>query len=160
MKKYSLKPVPAHKSERQRALLDIVRGQPISTQAELVTALRNTGIACTQSSVSRDVRDLGLIKREGRYEAPEPPGAETDLNDYAASVATLIREMAVVGDHLVVVHTLPGTADGVGVFVDGMGWPGVVGTVAGDDTLFAAVADRTAAVRLVRELTRIRSAAP
>jgi transcriptional regulator of arginine metabolism len=155
MTKYSMPPKTASKSERQRVLLDAVRSRPISTQAELVTALRRAGIACTQSSVSRDVRDLGLIKREGHY---EPPGADTDLNDYAASVATLIRGMAVVGDYLVVVHTLPGTADGVGVFIDGMGWPGVVGTVAGDDTLFAAVGDRNAAVRLVRELTRIQRA--
>jgi transcriptional regulator of arginine metabolism len=158
MTKYSILPKTVAKAERQRVLLDVVRSRPISTQAELVTALRRTGIACTQSSVSRDVRDLGLIKREGHYEPPEPHGADTDLNDYAASVATLIRGMAVVGDHLVVVHTLPGTADGVGVFIDGMGWPGVVGTVAGDDTLFAAVGDRNAAVRLVRELTRIQRA--
>lgn len=156
---YSIMSKKAIKSKRQRALLEVVHSTPVSTQAELVTALRSAGITCTQSSVSRDVRDLGLVKRDGRYEPAESLAADTTLNDYAESVATLIRGMAVVGDHLVVVHTLPGTADVVGVFIDGMGWPGVVGTVAGDDTLFAAVTDRDAAVRLVRELTRIQKAA-
>jgi transcriptional regulator of arginine metabolism len=159
MTKYSERPRPVPKSERQQALLDVVRDHPVSTQADLVAELRRAGIACTQSSVSRDVRDLGLIKREGHYELPEPHGADADLTGYAGSVATLIRRAAVVGDHIVVVHTLPGTADVLGLFIDGMGWPGVVGTVAGDDTLFAAVADRNAAARLVRELSRIQRVA-
>jgi transcriptional regulator of arginine metabolism len=150
----------ASKAQRQAILADTVRSRPIRTQAELVTSLRRAGIACTQASVSRDVRELGLVKRDGHYAPPNLPGADTVLQDYAVSVATLIRGMTAVGDHLVVVHTLPGTADGVGVFIDGKSWPGVVGTVAGDDTLFAAVADRTAADHLIERLTQIRKATP
>ena len=141
-------------------LAEIVRNRPIRTQADLVATLRRAGIGCTQASVSRDVRELGLIKRDGHYAPPDLPPGDTVLKDYAVSVATLIRGMTVVGDHLVVVHTLPGTADGVGVFIDGKSWPGVVGTVAGDDTLFAAVSDRAAADRLIARLTQIRKAAP
>ncbi len=148
------------KAERQQALLDLVRGRSLATQAEAVAALRERGIVCTQASVSRDVRELGLVKRDGCYATPEAVAAAAAVDEYAASIGGFLREMSVVGNHLVVVHTLPGTAHGVGVFIDGMAWPGVAGTVAGDDTIFAAVTDRAAGVRLMEALTRIREESP
>jgi transcriptional regulator of arginine metabolism len=146
------------KHERQSLLLEIVRGREVATQEELVERLQEEGIPCTQASVSRDVRELGLVKIGGRYAAPQAATAVADLDFFATKIGSFLMPATVVGDHLVVIRTLPGTAHSVALYVDGVGWRGVAGTVAGDDTLFIAVADRATADRVVDELERIRDA--
>ncbi len=142
------------KPERQVALRRIVQTEPLATQAELVERLRAEGIECTQASVSRDLRELGLVKRGGVYR-PSPMAAVPDIGDFAHKVGGFVRSATAVGEHLVVVHALPGTAHSVGVYLDSVGWPGVVGTVAGDDTLFVAVSSLPDGKRLISRLQRI-----
>jgi len=149
------------RSERHHALRDIVASGRVTTQAGLADRLRAAGFPCTQASVSRDVRELGLLKRGGAYAVPEEEGAAVlGADQLATTIAPFLRSAAVVVDHLLVVHTLTGTANSVGVYMDQTGWPGLVGTVAGDDTIIAVVADaaagRAAAARLeaIRETAR------
>ncbi len=143
------------KTERQAALLEIIRAESIGTQTELVRKLREKGVVCTQVSVSRDIRELGLSKKAGRYTAPtdatESPAM--DVVELSSSVSAFIVRIAPVGDNLVVVNTMPGTAHSVGVLMDNLKWPEIAGTVAGDDTLFLAVlGGRTSVEEIVSKL--------
>jgi transcriptional regulator of arginine metabolism len=146
------------KHERQTLLLEIVRGSEIATQEELVEQLHAAGIPCTQASVSRDVRELGLVKVGGHYAAPQAATAVPDLDVFATKIGSFLMPATVVGENLVVIRTLPATAHSVALYIDGVGWRGVAGTVAGDDTLFVAVANLETANWVVAELERIREA--
>ena len=132
-----------NKAARQRALLDIIRSESLGTQADLVKKLRQKGFVCTQVSVSRDIRELGLSKKAGRYAVPsEPPPPDVpalDVSQLSTNVSGFVRRITPVGDNLVVVNTMPGTAHSVGLLIDNLGWSDIAGTVAGDDTLFVAV---------------------
>ena len=141
MNKYSEKQREQSKSARQKALLGLIRGQAIATQGELVKQLQSAGIPCTQVSISRDIRELGLIKQGGRYVAPDGGGGDLkeEIADLRANIAAFIRDISVVGDNLIVVKTMPGTAHSVGLLLDHVSWPNLAGTVAGDDTVFIAV---------------------
>ena len=81
----------------------------------------------------------GLGKRGGRYVAPDYHSASDELMDLTTNVSAFIKGIAMVGDNLVVIKTLPGTAHSVGVLLDGLNWHELAGTVAGDDTIFVAV---------------------
>ena len=146
------------KHERHTRLLEIVREHDVATQEELVELLLKAGTPCTQASVSRDVRELGLVKVGGHYAAPQAATAVPDLDLFATKIGSFLMPATIVGEHLVVIRTLPGTAHSVALYIDGVGWKGVAGTVAGDDTLFIAVADRDVAQRVVDKLERIREA--
>jgi transcriptional regulator of arginine metabolism len=155
MNKYSQRSRHNAKAKRQQALLDIVRSEVVSTQSALVEKLRKRGVACTQVSVSRDIRDLGLSKKAGRYAVPsEPVAPDAAVIDVASNVSSFIQRITPVGDNLVVVSTLPGTAHSVGVLIDNLDWPAIAGTVAGDDTLFIAVlGGNTGITKTVSKLT-------
>jgi transcriptional regulator of arginine metabolism len=146
------------KTDRQSQLLELIRTSRITTQGDLVAALRGRGVDCTQASISRDIGELGLVKRGGRYVAPAPDEALPDADQLAAKIGGFLRRSVVVGDNLVVIHTLSGTANSVAVYLDRRDIPGLAGTVAGDDTIFAAVSDRPAGEWLVQEMERIREA--
>ena len=140
MNKHSNHQGESGKAFRQRALLALIRGEPIATQGALVERLRAEGISCTQVSVSRDIRELGLIKRGGFYATPEAaPKITDDIAGLTDNIAAFIRDISTVGDNLIVVRTLAGTAHSVGLLLDNLGWPDIAGTVAGDDTVFIAV---------------------
>jgi transcriptional regulator of arginine metabolism len=120
---------------RQRAIRDLLRRGAVRSQEELVARLGRRGIAATQSSVSRDLRELGAIKLRGRYRMPAPPAAASDL---LLEAAHFVRGLRPAGPHLTVVLTTVGAAQTVGLAIDRAGWPEVAGTVAGDDTVFVA----------------------
>ena len=127
------------KEKRQRALLSLIRNESLGTQGELVTRLTTAGFSCTQVSISRDVRELGLVKKGGRYTAPEPSSMPESVSNLSDNISIFIRNIMIVGDNLIVIKTLPGTAHSVGLLVDNVNWSNVAGTVAGDDTVFLAV---------------------
>lgn len=157
MNNYSNKQVHVSKRERQRVLLSIIRNESIRTQSELVSHLKDRGISCTQVSVSRDIRELRLVKRSGRYTEPEDPMGESQMIDeLASSVTVFLREVTMVGENLIVVKTLPGTAHSVGSLLDHVDWEGLVGTVAGDDTIFIATRGREKGGKgIARKLQRL-----
>ena len=141
------------KQLRQRAIRDLVEQRPIRTQQELAAALRERGFRATQATVSRDVAELGLGKgnRDGRAAYVLPPrlrdvevSGEDRLRRLLADVPVEFR----VADLLLVVKTLPGSAHAVAAALDRTRWPEIVGSIAGDDTVFVATPDRTAVRRL------------
>lgn len=134
---------------RRRLLLSLLRRARVHSQAELVERLRERGYEATQSSVSRDLRDLGVAKVAGRYQAPAAPAADLDE---LAEAAHFLRGAKPAGPHLTVVATVEGAAQTVGLALDRAAWPEVVGTLAGDDTVFVATAGAHDQTRLLHRL--------
>lgn len=125
-------------TEGRRALLaKIIREQAVGRQAELVALLREHGHAATQSSVSRDLRELGVAKLGDRYVIPEAPAARD--NDFA-TLRQFVLTILTAGTNLTVIKTSIGAAQSVAVAIDGARWPEVIGTISGDDTIFIATA--------------------
>jgi transcriptional regulator of arginine metabolism len=122
------------KAERQKKLLRLIQAKSIGTQDELRAYLERAGVPATQSSVSRDLEELGIVKLHGRYTVPRVDGA----------AARGLLSLDLSGDNLVVARTEPGLASAVAVQIDGAAIPEIVGTLAGEDTIFIAVVDRKA----------------
>jgi transcriptional regulator of arginine metabolism len=137
----------ADRRKRHLKILELISTRAIRTREELAEALAAEGWDVTQSSVSRDITALRLIKMNGVYRRPSPSGApiDPDLRRIADGVLTV--EPA--GEALVVLHTPPGEANRVAVALDRLAWPDVVGTIAGDDTIFLAVKDGGAQRRIM-----------
>jgi transcriptional regulator of arginine metabolism len=134
---------------RHRAIRAVLARAPVANQAELVAELQRQGIRATQSSVSRDLRDLGVARIGGRY-VPRQDGDERDPG--VAEVSRLLRSLKRAGPHLIVVHTAVGAAQGVARAFDAAAWPEVAGTLAGDDTVFLATAGERDQQQLIRRL--------
>ena len=135
------------KAERHKLILDSIGERAISNQHELMEILHNEGVEVTQASVSRDLSELGVVKIGGRYARPELP--EPGSSPFG------IRTIDPSGDSLVVIKCASGLASAVAVRLDGENLSDVVGTIAGDDTIFVAVRDQSsqrAAMKKLRTL--------
>lgn len=122
---------------RRSMLAKIIREQAVGRQAELVAMLRKHGHIATQSSVSRDLRELGVAKLGDRYVLPETGPAPK--NDFA-TLKQFVNAQLTAGTNLTVLKTTVGSAQSVAVAIDTARWPEVVGTISGDDTIFIATA--------------------
>jgi transcriptional regulator of arginine metabolism len=120
------------KRERQKKILNLIRAKPIGTQEALRTQLERAGVQATQSSVSRDLDELGVVKHHGRYALPHANGDATRG----------LVSLDVAGEVLVIAKCLPGRASAVAVEVDDAAIREIVGTLAGEDTIFIAVRDQ------------------
>jgi transcriptional regulator of arginine metabolism len=120
------------KRERQKRILNLIRARPIGTQEALRAQLERAGVPATQSSVSRDLEELGVVKHHGRYALPHANG---DLTRGLLS-------LDVAGEALIVARCLPGRASSVAVEIDDAALAEIVGTLAGEDTIFIAVRDQ------------------
>jgi transcriptional regulator of arginine metabolism len=122
--------------ERRKVIARLLREHAVARQSELVELLRAAGFAATQSSVSRDLKELGAAKLKEGYTLPDA----TDAGNGAAlaQVAALVRDVRTAGPNLLVVITAVGAAQRVAVTLDRMAWPEVIGTLSGDDTIFIA----------------------
>ena len=130
------------KSERQRRILSLIQAKPIGTQADLKAHLERVGVPATQSSVSRDLEELGILKHNGKYTLPKTNGAATHG----------LLSLDVAGEVLIVAHTQPGLASAVAVQIDNAALPEIVGTLAGEDTIFIAVRELKAQRSVVQQL--------
>lgn len=130
------------KTARQVAILDIIQKQDVETQEELAAALRDRGIKVTQATVSRDIKELRLLKvmtSSGVYKYATPDKAENSLTDrFIRMLAESLLSVHVSGTMLVV-KTLSGSAGVAAEALDGLSWPEVLGTIAGDNTIFMVV---------------------
>ena len=142
----------ADRRKRHLKILELISTRAIHTQEELAEALSATGWDVTQSSVSRDIAALRLVKVDGAYRRPYRHVTPVDPDERRIAEGVLTVEPA--GDALVVLHTPPGEANRVAVALDRLAWPEVVGTIAGDDTIFLAVKDAAAQRRVLREVRR------
>lgn len=120
------------KRERQKRILNLIRAKRIGTQEELRSHLEHAGVPATQSSVSRDLEELGVLKHHGFYAMPHANG----------DAARGLLSLDVAGEILVVAKCLPGRASSVAVEIDDAGISEIVGTLAGEDTIFIAVNDQ------------------
>ena len=135
------------KSFRQGQILKIVRSQPVHTQEDLAKLLRSAGIEATQVTLSRDVRELGLVKTANGY---REIGRE-DGHQFELLVGEFLQDVKS-AQNLVVLKTAPGHANSVAVSMDKAEWPEVVGTIAGDDTILVITPDNITAAKVCSRL--------
>lgn len=127
------------KSKRHLKIVNIIKEYAISTQEDLVDKLHNQGIEVTQATISRDIKKMGLIKIPdgyGGYKYSLPnERKQTDIKNW---LQRMFRDFVVDMDYsenIIVLNTLPGTANGLGSAIDNVEWEEIIGSVAGDDTL-------------------------
>lgn len=143
---------PEIQSQRREAIRGLLSSGPARSQQGVVAQLQAMGFHATQSSVSRDLRELGAIRTTGGYALPAD---DLSADDEIASVADLLREFLPAGPNLLVIKTAIGAAQRVALALDRSGWPEIVGNVGGDDTVFTAT---TSAAGQRNLLTRIHHA--
>lgn len=137
---------------RREAIVRILRQATVARQAELVDLLHREGFEATQSSVSRDLRELGIVKGAECYLLPAIEDALTP--SHFETVQSFVKGYRAAGPTLTVLRTTVGAAQSVALAIDKARWPEVVGTIAGDDTIFIA----TESARTQRQLQdRLRS---
>ena len=136
------------KLSRHKAILELVDEASVSSQEELQRLLRRRGLEAGQATLSRDIRELGLVKTSEGYSLPgREAGQETDL----PSVSRLVREFVTsvrAAENLLVTKTSVGSAQPVAAALDEENWPEAIGTIAGDDTILIVCEDKRAAGRL------------
>ena len=131
---------------RRDAIVRILRQTAVGRQAELVDLLHREGFEATQSSVSRDLRELGVVKGADRYLLPAAEDALTP--SHFEDVRAFIKGYRAAGPTLTVLRTNAGSAQSVAIAIDKAHWPEIVGTIAGDDTIFIATESARAQRRL------------
>lgn len=145
------------KSRRQEKIIELICQESIDTQNALADALRAAGFASTQATISRDIRELGLVKEmgsDGRYRYIAPRQASTV--GYSERLRTIFKESVTsieAAQNMVVLKTLPGLASAACSAIDDMAYPDLLGTLAGDDTAFIAMRDAATAERFTQEIS-------
>lgn len=144
------------KMTRHAKIKEIIDNHKIETQEDLAAALRSEGIDVTQATVSRDIKELMLVKvpdANGHYHYAYPKDhgmlltverLERTFHDSIVSVRS--------SDCMVVIRTMPGTAQSVAFALDYMKWPEILGTIAGDDTVFIALENKEGVLSLLKRL--------
>lgn len=152
--------VEAMKRARQQAIGDVVRKRRLRTQQELVAALQEKGYRATQATVSRDITEMGLVKVSYKgshvYALPSDEmvveqSGEQRLAELLQDLPIDVRESGL----LLVIRAVPGTAHAIASALDRAHWDEVLGTIAGDDTLFVACADERGIKRTRKRLSRL-----
>jgi transcriptional regulator of arginine metabolism len=141
-----------NKTFRQGQILKLIRAKAIQTQEDLARVLKESaGIQATQVTLSRDIRDLGLLKTPQGYkqvsEASGGPGLDSTVSEFLQD--------ARVAQNLIVLRTSPGNANALAVALDKQAWPEVVGTLAGDDTILVVTPDAGTAAKLRQKLLEL-----
>lgn len=139
------------KTQRQAAILATISRASIRTQDDLAAALRRRGVTASQVTLSRDLRELGVVKTGDGYREPGPQPVQEDANALAAVARQFLTE-AIPAQNLVVLKTRPGGAAALALVLDRAHWPEVIGTVAGDDTILAVTASHKAAEKIAARL--------
>ena len=147
------------KSERQKKILEIIGRENIETQNQLIEALAQEGVRSTQATLSRDIRDMHLVKElapDGTYRYTA--GSREGIFDHDVRLKKIFRESVVdyaLAQNLVVIKTLPGLADAACSTLDSMHVPNLVGSLAGDDTAFVAMKDNASAEKFIEEIEEL-----
>ena len=136
--------------ERRGAIVRILRAGLVRKQQDLVRLLKKEGHEATQSSISRDLLALGVLKAGGRYVLA--PDELTRANGDFATLAQFARGLRRAGPSITVLRTTIGAAQSVAVAIDKAQWPEVAGTISGDDTIFIATANLRAQQELIERL--------
>jgi transcriptional regulator of arginine metabolism len=140
-----------HQDKRRKAILQLLAERPMSRQIEIGRVLRKMGYKVTQSTVSRDLEALGIVRREGVYRPPPPQGDEAALG----TMEQFIRRVVTAGPHMLVFDVSPGMAKAVGVSLKSAAWPEIRGILAEDDTVFVATDNVYDSRLLMQRLKRL-----
>lgn len=149
------------KSKRQALILDLIKKEAIDTQEQLAECLKLIGIEVTQATVSRDVKELRLIKvpiGDGRYRYAPPPDSLRNPEELRRA-RRIFQEAVLSIDasfNLIVIKTLTGTAQGVAAVIDEMGITGILATVAGDDSILCVIKPIEAVNNVLQDLEGLR----
>jgi transcriptional regulator of arginine metabolism len=139
------------KSYRQGQILKLVRSHPVHTQEDLAKLLRGVGIEATQVTLSRDVRELQLIKTPDGYRQMDNRPSRESGSHFELLAGEFVQDVKS-AQNLVVLKTAPGHANSVAVALDSAEWADVVGTIAGDDTILVITPDNTTASQVCNRL--------
>ncbi len=133
------------KNRRHKMIREIVEQQHIETQYQLTEELMKHGFNVTQATISRDIKELGLVKvasADNTFRYGFPPGmSSVNTFDRAKKMMRDNLLKVEVGHNIIVLKALPGTAQGIAFCVDGLNWKEIIGCIAGDDTIFLVVRD-------------------
>ena len=136
---------------RRKAIVEILATQPARKQADIAKALRKQGFKVTQSSISRDLKALGIVRVQGVYHLPSPKGDESHLG----KMEEYVRRVRNAGPYMLVFDTNPGTAKAVSVALKAAGWGEIKGMIAEDDTIFVATENIYDTRLLLQRMRRI-----
>jgi transcriptional regulator of arginine metabolism len=123
------------KKVRQTRILETIGKRIIRSQEELSSFLAKEGVEATQATLSRDIRELGLIKVRGNYQSPGEISSGPSTDNLRRAFEQFVIRTGISGN-IVMIKTSPGNAHSIGAVLDAAQWPEVLGTVAGDDTVF------------------------
>lgn len=146
------------KSGRHARILDIIAEKPIETQDELLTILKSEGYKATQATISRDIKDLRLVKTLGSDGKYRYVTAEINTTNMQSGFSSLFSTAVLSVDraeNIVVIKTLSGMAQAICTSLDSINYASVVGTIAGDDTIFIACRTKELASGLADELKKL-----
>ncbi|MFA9466828.1 MAG: arginine repressor [Velocimicrobium sp.] len=148
------------KITRQEAIINLIENEHVGTQNELLKRLEDAGFVVTQATISRDIRELRLIKAANpggsyHYEISKSNDNSLDSNKFYSIFKAGVNKVDY-ANNLVVVKCFTGMAQAVCATMDGMDWPGIVGTVSGDDTILVVMRNEQSAKDLVQKLKEIR----
>jgi transcriptional regulator of arginine metabolism len=149
------------KTQRQAKILEIVSTRDVETQEQLLEALQDAGFYSTQATISRDIKELRIVKELTKFGTYRYSTSSKEVNGTFSGRLNAIFKECVTGydyaQNLVVVHTIPGLAGAAASAVDSMELPFVVGTIGGDDTVLIVLRDTNAAAAFCGEIKRILS---
>jgi transcriptional regulator of arginine metabolism len=134
-----------NKRDRQQKILSLIQAKPIGTQQDLRAVLERAGVVATQSSLSRDLEELGVVKHHGHYTLLRTNGGP----------ARGLLSLDHAGENLIVARTVPGLASAVAVEIDAAAIEEIVGTIAGEDTIFIAVRDAKSQRTAIKEIWKL-----
>lgn len=149
------------KSQRQAQILEIISTRDIETQEQLLEALHEAGFSSTQATISRDIKDLRIVKELTKFGTYRyTTGSKEITSSFSNRLNSIFRECVTGYDYsqnMVVIHTIPGLASAAASSVDAMAMSFVLGTIAGDDTVFIVMRDQNAAAAFCSEVKNLLS---
>ena len=147
------------KSQRQAKIIEIISAQNVETQEQLLAALQKTGFRATQATISRDIKDLRIVKELTSLGTYRYTTSNNEMeSSFSNRLNTIFRECVVNFDYaqnIIVIRTLPGLASAAGSAIDAMNLNTVLGTLAGDDTVMVVMRDNNAAALFCSEIKKL-----
>ena len=147
------------KNQRQAKILEIISNKNVETQEQLLAALQAAGFRATQATISRDIKDLRIVKELTNMGTYRYATSANELSGtFSSRLNTIFRECVVSFDYaqnIIVVRTLPGLASAAASAIDGMNMSAVVGSLAGDDTVMIVMRDMNAAAAFCGEIKNL-----
>ena len=149
------------KSQRQAQIMEIISTRDIETQEQLLEALQKTGVSSTQATISRDIKELHIVKELTKFGTYRYTTASKEVSgSFSNRLNTIFKECVTGYDYaqnIVVIHTIPGRAGAAASSVDAMAMSFVLGTIAGDDTVLIVMRDPNAAAAFCSEVKNLLS---